>query len=335
MNKPLISIIIPVYNVEVYIERCLNSILKQDIEPDLIEVVIIDDGSSDNSKRITKKYQKQYSNIRVYSQENRGVSVARNKGIFLSEGEYLLFIDSDDEVIENSLQKIFNQLKLKKPEMLILNSFRVKLNSNSTPIPVYPFPKYLSDKKFIGTELFKYYIRGSIWGVVFSKQFIDRYEIMFNKEFRNGEDALFFAMCLIYAQNISYCNIDYYIAHERSGSAHITWDFNKLLQLSNNLYQINTILTKHNFISLQSSILYSLSFRIISQLLYNYFQLDNKKRADYNVLKSHCISSGVYPIILKDIPRQKLKIRLLNISFDIFAFMFYLRAFIYRFILSK
>lgn len=93
---PLISIIIPVYNSENYIMRALNSLIKQDISD--IEVVIVDDGSTDSSYRIACDYQKKVNNIHVYHQNNSGVASARNLGIEKSRGRYIAFMDSDDDV---------------------------------------------------------------------------------------------------------------------------------------------------------------------------------------------------------------------------------------------
>lgn len=99
----LISIIIPVYNSEDSIRNCLNSILNQTIPN--FEVVVINDGSTDNTLAILEEYAKKYSNIKVYSFENAGVSVARQRGINLASGEYFIFVDSDD-TIESEL--LFN-----------------------------------------------------------------------------------------------------------------------------------------------------------------------------------------------------------------------------------
>ena len=93
MNK-IISVIIPVYNVENYIEKCLNSIVNQTYNN--LEIIIIDDGSTDNSIAIAEKIAENDKRIRIISQVNQGVSSARNLGLDNASGEYILFIDSDD-----------------------------------------------------------------------------------------------------------------------------------------------------------------------------------------------------------------------------------------------
>ncbi len=101
-----LSLIIPVYNTEKYLSRCLSSIFEQAMDMSNIEVVIVDDGSTDNSSLIIKKFQEKFDNIKIVVQENKGLSEARNTGVSNSKGEYIWFIDSDDSITENSLEDI-------------------------------------------------------------------------------------------------------------------------------------------------------------------------------------------------------------------------------------
>ena len=99
-KKPIISIIIPMYNVENYIAICLNSIIQNDLKN--VEVIIVNDGSTDNSRTIAERYQAKYSQIRVYDKKNEGVSSARNYGLMKSKGDWVWFIDSDDAINQGS-----------------------------------------------------------------------------------------------------------------------------------------------------------------------------------------------------------------------------------------
>lgn len=100
--KPLISVIIPVYNVEKYLERCLKSVLKQSYKN--LEIILVDDGSLDSSGTICDAYCKKDPRVRVTHQENQGLSAARNKGAQLAKGDYITFIDSDDEIVSEYIQ---------------------------------------------------------------------------------------------------------------------------------------------------------------------------------------------------------------------------------------
>lgn len=107
-KKPLISVIIPVYNVQDYLERCLNSVINQTYKN--IEIILVNDGSKDNSQSICENYLKKYKNIRIINQENKGLSAARNIGVECSMGEYIVFIDSDDYVDTNYVEYLYKLL---------------------------------------------------------------------------------------------------------------------------------------------------------------------------------------------------------------------------------
>ncbi len=102
-----LSVIIPVFNSEKYIEECLKSLLRQKLSDSEYEILCIDDGSTDHSGSILEAYEKKYRQIRVFRQENRGVSAARNKGLQEARGEYLSFVDGDDFLAEGVLAGLY------------------------------------------------------------------------------------------------------------------------------------------------------------------------------------------------------------------------------------
>lgn len=107
--KDLISIVIPVYNVEDYLERCLNSVILQTYKN--IEILLINDGSTDNSLEICKKYANTDNRIKIINQKNKGASSARNKGIECATGKYITFVDSDDWVETNFIEKLYEEIE--------------------------------------------------------------------------------------------------------------------------------------------------------------------------------------------------------------------------------
>ena len=120
MNKqPLVSIIVPIYNVAPYLKECLNSIIKQTYPH--LEIILVDDGSSDGSGAICDEYASKDNRIRVVHQENKGVSVARNQGLNIATGEFISFVDSDDKI---DLQTIAGYMELfdMHPELDIIES---------------------------------------------------------------------------------------------------------------------------------------------------------------------------------------------------------------------
>ena len=106
MSKPLLSIIVPVYNVEKYIERCIKSILNQSFTN--FELILVDDGSPDNCGKICDEYKKKDSRIKVIHKKNGGLSDARNAGLNIATGKYIGFVDSDDIIHPQMYEKLFN-----------------------------------------------------------------------------------------------------------------------------------------------------------------------------------------------------------------------------------
>lgn len=111
-----LSIIIPVYNTASFLERCLDGILRQDMNH--CEIILVDDGSTDASPEICDRYATNYSNLHVVHQPNLGVSVARNQGLEISTGEYIWFVDSDDRVLPNALEYLYRECRKNKAQVI-------------------------------------------------------------------------------------------------------------------------------------------------------------------------------------------------------------------------
>lgn len=116
----ILSVIIPVYNVEKYVESSIRSCENQDIPKEDYEVIVVNDGSPDGSLAIVQRLAREYSNIRVISQENGGLSVARNTGMENACGDYYMFVDSDDWIAENCLGKLTAKLRKENPDALAI-----------------------------------------------------------------------------------------------------------------------------------------------------------------------------------------------------------------------
>ena len=101
-----ISIIVPIYNVEKYLKRSLDSLVNQTLKD--IEIILVDDGSTDNSHKIAEGYKKNYSNVLLVTKENGGLSDARNFGLQYASGEYIAFVDSDDYVESQMFERMYN-----------------------------------------------------------------------------------------------------------------------------------------------------------------------------------------------------------------------------------
>lgn len=132
-----LSIIIPVYNVEKYIRQCLNSVFNQGMKDENYEIIIINDGTQDHSIEVIQDIINQHKNITIISQKNQGVSIARNNGIEKASGEYILMLDSDDLLVENTLSVLLEKALTSKVDLIVANYIEmtdkeILMNKNNT-----------------------------------------------------------------------------------------------------------------------------------------------------------------------------------------------------------
>ena len=139
-----ISIILPVYNVEKYLNKCIDSILNQTYKN--FELIIIDDGSTDNSSTICDSY-KNDSRVIVIHQDNKGLSVARNKGIDMSTGNYITFIDSDDYIDSKYIEILYNIISNNNSDIVMCNKIEFKENTNIKENIIYDYNEEVLSKE--------------------------------------------------------------------------------------------------------------------------------------------------------------------------------------------
>ncbi|MGF3182951.1 glycosyltransferase family 2 protein [Facklamia sp. P12934] len=221
----LVSIIIPVFNSEKFISKCLDSVLSQTHHN--IEIIIINDGSTDNSLGIIKKFESKDTRIRLYSTENLGVSNARNIGIKKSKGEFVTFVDSDDTVEDNLIEILVNEA-LKFDVDLVGCSIRRLCDKKFIPMDfdldfgMYSSERYYNyiSKNLFGNKFLKNYLPLNIVGKLFSKEKIDKYNICFDSQLRYGEDLLFTQQYLLNSNSFLFLkNLHLYNYHYNEGSA--------------------------------------------------------------------------------------------------------------------
>lgn len=192
-----ISIIIPVYNVEKYLNKCLDSIVKQSYKN--LEILIIDDGSKDNSLKIAREYEKRDNRIRVFTQKNSGVSSARNLGIKNSTGDYITFVDSDDWLELDMYEKIIDRFN--ESIDAVVYSF-IREYPNRSEREVIPFEKetILNEEEIYSKWIFNLisgederesYIMATIWRCIYRRNIIEEYSILFDNDLSYAEDLIF------------------------------------------------------------------------------------------------------------------------------------------------
>lgn len=150
MENIKISIIIPVYNTSKYLDKCLMSVIKQNYQN--TEIVLVNDGSTDNSDEICKKYSKKYKNIKYFSKENEGLGETRNKAVKIATGDYLFFLDSDDFIEEGTLKTLVDETDNGKIDVILFDYYKYMENDNSKKhIPLIPFK--IENQKTIITSM--------------------------------------------------------------------------------------------------------------------------------------------------------------------------------------
>ena len=217
VQNPLISVIIPVYKAERFLATCLDSLLSQTYTN--TELILINDGSPDNSGQICEEYAAKDSRIRVVHKENGGVSSARNLGLSLFKGEYVAFVDSDDAVAPTFLEERYRNAVNTGSDASICDFLLVKENGPFTApadsnYELLTFPKAEGVRNAI---VCKYYA-GSCWSILFNRKLVEG--VRFNEQVHFAEDVLFVLEALLRADRICFTRkpLYFYVDHPTSSS---------------------------------------------------------------------------------------------------------------------
>lgn len=230
MLKPTFSIIIPVYNAQKTISRSIESVLLQEMQD--FELILVNDGSSDNSLQICKKYENDNHKIRVIDKENGGVSSARNEGINNSNGEYIVFLDSDDTISAQLLTLFYKSIKERNVDLVFCN-FTIVTSTQRLSNVVNV--KEVCSKKDISNqfeELYNSNLLNCCWGKCFKRDLI---KCKFNTNIQLGEDFLFVLNYLKNAKTVYYLNKELYDYYFFSDS---TLSFTGGIKRLENLYEV-------------------------------------------------------------------------------------------------
>ena len=215
MTNPLISIIIPFFNAENYLGRCIQSVLSQSFCD--YELILVDDGSADASSNICYHYAKRDSRIHVIHQPNSGVSAARNHGIEVAKGEYISFIDADDWIESNMYELLYDKAHAKDADYVYCDYYQEKDDSCIVQKTAVCIPNdYKSTiQNLIGT----WFVSACM--TIIRRVIISQNNIRFNTRLAYNEDFNFIAKCLVYAKRISKVNKPLYHYDESNVSSAI------------------------------------------------------------------------------------------------------------------
>lgn len=205
MRRVDISVIVPVYNAERFVDRCIESILSQNFNA--FELILVDDGSIDRSGNICDEYAKKDSRIRVLHQSNAGVSVARNLGIKNAQGKYISFVDADDVLLPDALSNLWMPVLHYSNVNVVCGQIRLR-ESILGPDP--KVPEYTEDKDYIRSLPLWELLNFSACARLVSKDLIETHGIYFSEGITCGEDPLWIFMLHKYVRSVAQCRITVY-----------------------------------------------------------------------------------------------------------------------------
>ncbi len=229
MKEPLFSVIVPAYNAAAFLERCVESILGQTFPG--FELLLIDDGSGDDTPSMCDAYARRDGRVRVFHQENRGHTGARNTGLRESRGQYVLFVDSDDWLDPDVLEHCSVQIRKNRPDIIVFDlcghaEERVYALPNGVEAGTYAAGE-LADRLLLtadGTYVFP----KSLSGKAFLKSCVEAHQLAVPKEVLIGEDGACFVAAAMEAENISVLSGTGYHFAVRPDSVSHSWDHTAL-----------------------------------------------------------------------------------------------------------
>lgn len=292
MSKPILSIIVPVYNVQNYLEECYNSIYNNEIINKL-EIILVDDGSTDNSSKICDKLDKN-ENTKVYHKKNGGLASARNYGLDKAIGRYVTFLDSDDKIDSMSLPKIISYLITVEDKDLIFLNIKKFYNNGAVEDMGEnirkAFLENTNKNKCIEYISSRPKFPASACAKIYRKEFLKSNNIRFPDDNRISEDMGFSFKCLLLANTFDKIELPYYYYRqnrENSITSKITIkSFDGLSQFivdSINLYTKNGVPKDNNIKNLFNFLSYEYSI-----LLWHYNFLEKKyQKQAYIFLKNY------------------------------------------------
>lgn len=317
MNDIKVSIIIPVYNVEEYLEECLDSAVNQTLKD--IEIICVNDGSTDNSLDILKKYERKYKNITIINQENKGLSGARNSGLKIAKGKYVYFFDSDDIIDINLCKECYEISETKELDILTFDASVFYDDNSLESIHKFNYSRkdILNEELMKGEDYYNYSYLNKVYKSSACIIFINRKFLCKNQlNFYEGilhEDELFTAKSIILADKVSYIGKDFFKRRVRQNSIMTKQKGYKnaigYYTVANELYKfyeknLNNInqSTKSNLLKHISQIYsnsYNLSINLTNkQLKYEIIQSIKSKKDIYNIRNIKLLIKVKFPYIL-------------------------------------
>ncbi len=313
---PLISIIIPVYKVEPYLQRCVESVIHQTYFN--LEIILVDDGSPDRCGQICDHYAKQDNRVRVIHQENQGVSSARNAGMDIMTGEYCFFVDSDDYIDLRSVAILLDRAESTQADLVIGNTVIALDNHKILSNP--PFVRtQLSKEGFTQTPVKYEYLYDPgygvpVWNKLYQNRFLQKHQLRFDEQLPFGEDMVFAVRCLARQPTIHLVNQYTYYYCANASSLSQSHKQKMVEQSALVLESIRSDLEPLHQIERNQDLLAFVAFGLVQQITRNIMIHSRKKYRDIRTamiqfIQSEIVARAIEKIakepIFRKIPRKK------------------------------
>lgn len=317
MDAPILSIIIPVYNLEDYVGTCLDSIYSQQVDEQLFEVVAVDDGSGDTSLERLEEYACTHSNLRVISQRNGGVSVARNHALKECQGKYITFLDADDELHSGSVQAVIDAVSVNDAfDVMYCRGFK-RIQIEAELHEVHPWKHLFNGHScYTDCDLAKQHFinGGSVCGGVYRREFFRENGLQFAEGVANGEDTIF--VYLMYARHprVVFRDIKLNVINVREGSATHNCTMERVRKVEKNILYLIHQRTLHQGNASMSDAINKAAYHSIMLAVEMYLSVDEKR--SYKELLHLLHINEICPLRIAHPPfHQRVKSFLLNHSF--------------------
>lgn len=316
MNYPYISIIVPVYKVEKYIRNCVESIICQKGD---WELILVDDGSPDGCPAICDEYAEKDERVQVIHKENGGVSTARNAGLDVARGEWIWFVDGDDYIVNNVINEIFQKISILSNTDYIQMGMNYLYDDKNIVVGEIKSVDNISKNRF-----FNLYISYYNHNILFKRDIIEKNHIRFTEGLKVAEDQEFQLKYMMLCDSPIQIPICAYVYRQRNGS--VTHNNDTYARVINDTFKVlknlNTFICENN-ISVESWAQNRIT-RMIKNILYAASQIKNPNKGEIKN-KINKLAKLYKSIGIKSFDDKKIKIARNNITLYFLLNKYYLR----------
>lgn len=320
-----VSLIIPFYNVEKYIERCIDSIINQTYRN--LEIIMVNDGSLDHSREIVLSRMTVDSRIKLIDRENGGLSAARNTGLEHASGKYIIFVDSDDWAEETFVEKLLNNIEHYQSDMACCRLRYVNLEQKEIFEYGTPYNLDVIDNRdhIIQDALEVKNIHTPVWAKIYRREFLKLNNLNFYEGIVN-EDTLFTTLCAFYADKVSFVNEVLFNSLERSGSISRSSQERLFRDMHFVLTKLEKYVSQNNIQNISSGLIDLIRMRYIRGMLYNLLQsVQRLDKAKFIKMHNLCISETNYKLFKYEslkLPFKYSAMYLISLSPNLFWLVF-------------